>query len=167
MIISVIQIGGEDMVNKLDERMEKLKPEDIDGLLRNIAMIGQNFEKVREKYDLDSNLGEIMMKADNPDAKLKVNEIIRVISLFDQIKSSIVYLNQPIKMEGVLQWKLDGTVKLNEIAVPENTKLEYLAAEQWNIGYLKRNKETNGFVIVDDRGKIVVSKIEQIPARIR
>ncbi|MCR5748095.1 MAG: hypothetical protein K6G03_10340 [Lachnospiraceae bacterium] len=44
------------------------------------------------------------------------------------------YLNTPVKMEGVLQRKLDGTV--NELPLKDGSILEYMVGKQWNIGFL-------------------------------
>ncbi len=85
----------------------------------------------------------------------------------EQLKGIVEYLNKPVKMEGVLHQKLNGTVTLNDVEMVEGAKIEYLSSDQWNIEYLKRNKETMKYGIFDDRDNLRIAKIEQIQVRIR
>lgn len=85
----------------------------------------------------------------------------------EKIGNIIQYLNKPIKIKGILQRKLDGTVLLNDVSLTEGTLIEYMSSNQWNIGILKRDPSTKQYVIYDENGKIAISKIHQIEARMR
>lgn len=151
----------------MKKSFEDMKPQNVDEIISGLYQVICQMDVLREKYNMDEHFGQLMINADNPDARLKVNTFIRVISEMDQIKVALEYLNKPIKFEGVLQQMTDGTVHLNETVINEGTKIEYLAADQWNIGYIKKNPKTFRGSIYDDKGKIIIEKIDQIKARIR
>lgn len=127
----------------------------------------QSFNQLRKKLNMDENLAFLLNKADSPDERLKANQTIRIMTDMEKIGNIVQYLNKPVKIEGILQRKLDGTVLLNDVSLTEGTLIEYMSSNQWNIGILKRDPSTKQYVIYDENGKIVISKIHQIEARMR
>lgn len=127
----------------------------------------QSFDQLRKKLNMDENLAFLLNKADSPDERLKANQTIRIMTDMEKIGNIIQYLNKPIKIKGILQRKLDGTVLLNDVSLTEGTLIEYMSSNQWNIGILKRDPSTKQYVIYDENGKIAISKIHQIEARMR
>lgn len=142
-------------------------PKDMNEFLAGMLDFMQSFNRLRQKLNMDENLAFLLNKADSPDERLKANQTIRIMTDMEKIGNIVQYLNKPVKIEGILQRKLDGTVRLNEIPLNDGSMIEYLYGNQWNIGILKRDPSTRQYGIYDENGKIVISKIEQIETRIR
>lgn len=137
-------------------------PKDLDEFLTGMLDFMQSFNQLRQKLNMDENLAFLLNKADSPDERLKANQTIRIMTDMEKIGNIVQYLNKPFKIEGILQRKLDGTVLLNDVSLAEGTLIEYMSSNQWNIGILKRDPSTKQYVIYDENGKIVISKIHQI-----
>lgn len=142
-------------------------PKDLDEFLTGMLDFMQSFNQLRQKLNMDENLAFLLNKADSPDERLKANQTIRIMIDMEKIGNIVQYLNKPIKIKGILQRKLDGTVLLNDVSLTEGTLIEYMSSNQWNIGILKRDPSTRQYGIYDENGKIVISKIHQIEARMR
>ena len=142
-------------------------PKDMNEFLAGMLDFMQSFNQLRKKLNMDENLAFLLNKADSPDERLKATQTIRIMTDMEKISNIIQYLNKPIKIKGILQGKLDGTVLLNDVSLTEGTLIEYMSSNQWNIGILKRDPSTKQYVIYNENGKIVISKIHQIEARMR
>ena len=142
-------------------------PKDMNEFLAGMLDFMQSFNQLRKKLNMDENLAFLLNKADSPDERLKATQTIRIMTDMEKIGNIVQYLNKPVKIEGILQRKLDGTVLLNDVSLTEGTLIEYMSSNQWNIGILKRDPSTKQYVIYDENGKIVISKIHQIEARMR
>ena len=142
-------------------------PKDMNEFLAGMLDFMQSFNQLRKKLNMDENLAFLLNKADSPDERLKATQTIRIMTDMEKIGNIIQYLNKPIKIKGILQGKLDGTVLLNDVSLTEGTLIEYMSSNQWNIGILKRDPSTKQYVIYNENGKIVISKIHQIEARMR
>ncbi len=142
-------------------------PKDMNEFLAGMLDFMQSFNQLRKKLNMDENLAFLLNKADSPDERLKANQTIRIMTDMEKIGNIVQYLNKPIKIKGILQRKLDGTVLLNDVSLTEGTLIEYMSSNQWNIGILKRDPSTRQYGIYDENGKIVISKIHQIEARMR
>ena len=80
----------------------------------------------------------------------------------------VEYINKPVKKEGILQRKLDGTVMLEDTPVPVGSLVEFWKDEKWNVGKIAQNPQTKQLSIIDVvSNKTMVDKIEQIKARVR
>ncbi len=93
----------------------------------------------------------------------------RDIGIMEKLKLAGKYLNQPVKMEGILQRKLDGTVRLGDTVIPGRTIIEFVQNGDWNIGILIQDPQTKQYRIHDmvSGDKVLVEKIEQLQARVR
>ena len=140
---------------------------DVDDFLDFFYQIDKKMRELQEKRNFDERMAKMLLQTDDPDSRFKANLIIRMMNAMSRLDFFINYIHQPVKMEGMLQQKLDGTVRLNEIVIDENTNIEIMTGGEWQIGMLKRNPSTRRFEIQSPDGKCILEKIEQIQARIR
>ena len=61
----------------------------------------------------------------------------------------VTYINKPVRVEGMLQRKLDGSVMLDDTPVPVGALVEFWNNDKWNIGKISQNPQTKQTAIVD------------------
>ena len=120
------------------------------------------------QYPFTGKTHEAMLSATDPDSKFKADIAVKISTTLNMIDMFVEYINRPIKKEGLLQRKMDGTVMLDEIPVAEGSLVEFWKDDKWNLGKVSQNIQTKQFFITDVvSNKTIIDKIEQIKARIR
>ncbi len=123
------------------------------------AMDGKGFE---EKF------AHAMINATDPDSKFKADMAVNMYTVLNIMDTFVKYINKPVKCEGTLQRKLDGTAMLNEYPVPVGSLVEVWIDDKWNLGKIAQNSQTKQLTVIDViNQKTIINKIEQIKARIR
>ena len=139
----------------------------IEDLIQMMNMIFSEIKKQIEDKGLGTRAGELLASAENPDGLFKAKLLMNYMEQMNRISVGIAYLNRPVKKEGVMQQKLDGTVMMGDEVIPGGTRLEYFVDNEWNYGILHQDAKTKRYSILDWNGEMKVERIEQIKGRIR
>ena len=116
----------------------------------------------------DEKFATAMLNATDADSKFKADIAVKLSTVLNMMEMFVEYVNKPVKKEGILQRKLDGTVMLEDTPVPVGSLIEFWKDEKWNVGKIAQNPQTKQLSIIDVvSNKTMVDKIEQIKARVR
>ena len=116
----------------------------------------------------DEKFATAMLNATDADSKFKADIAVKLSTVLNMMEMFVEYVNKPVKKEGILQRKLDGTVMLEDTPVPVGSLVEFWKDEKWNVGKIAQNPQTKQLSIIDVvSNKTMVDKIEQIKARVR
>ncbi len=141
----------------------------IDELIDYAYNLSMKMEEIAVQKNADEKLVKILMSASDADSRFKAKILIQMMDVVDRMKKIGKYLHDPVKLQGPLQQKLDGSVMLNDTPIPEGTLIEYMVDGEWDIGRLSVNNQTKQSRItqMDDFTKVRIERIEQLPVRIR
>ncbi|MCR5099803.1 MAG: hypothetical protein K6B41_00450 [Butyrivibrio sp.] len=140
----------------------------IDQVFKMAEALSAKLHEYGNQKGLEEKVAEAMMNATDPDQKFKADIAVKLSTVMSMIDMLVKYVNKPVKQEGVLQRKLDGSVMLDETLVPVGSIVEYWENDGWKAGKIMKNSQTKQCQIVDlTNGKVVVEKIEQLKGRIR
>ncbi|MBO5623153.1 MAG: hypothetical protein J5959_16165, partial [Butyrivibrio sp.] len=131
------------------------------------ALIKKMHEYMAGK-SFDEKFATAMLNATDADSKFKADVAVKLSNVLNMMEMFIAYVNKPVKKEGILQRKLDGTVMLEDTPVPVGSLVEYWKDEKWNLGKIAQNPQTKQLSIIDVvSNKTMIDRIEQIKARVR
>ncbi len=132
------------------------------------AMIKKMHEYGSQK-GLEEKVAKAMVNATDPDSKFKADIAIQLSSIISMMEMLLTYVNKPIKAEGILQRKMDGSILLNNsIVVPNGSLVEYWKDDKWNLGKLIQDPTTKqSKIVIVANNKVAIDKIEQVKSRIR
>ena len=144
------------------------KEPNIDELFRKIYALSEKMHEYMQSHGFDEKFATAMINATDPDSKFKADMAIKISTVMNLLDMFVKYINMPVKKEGMLQRKLDGTAMLDDMPVPVGSLLEFWKDDKWNLGKLSQNNQTKQLTITDPMsGKVMIDKIEQIKARAR
>lgn len=144
------------------------KETSIDEMFKKANLLSQKMHEYMGSHGFDEKFATAMINATDPDSKFKADMAVKISTVMNLLDMFLQYINKPVKKEGMLQRKLDGTVMLEELPVPIGSLIEFWKDDQWNLGKISQNPQTKQFTITDTMsGKILIDKIEQIKARVR
>ena len=144
------------------------KETSIDEMFKKANLLSQKMHEYMGSHGFDEKFATAMINATDPDSKFKADMAVKISTVMNLLDMFLQYINKPVKKEGMLQRKLDGTVMLEERPVPIGSLIEFWKDDQWNLGKILQNPQTKQFTITDTMsGKILIDKIEQIKARVR
>ena len=149
--------------------MSTTEMQNLDDFIRQANELVEKLDGIISKSGREEKLAKLIVEADDPDSRFKAKIIMLMTGIVEKLKLAGKYLNQPVKMEGILQRKLDGTVRLGDTAIPSRTIVEFVQNGDWNIGILIQDPQTKQYRIHDmvSGDKVLVEKIEQLQARVR
>ena len=149
--------------------MSTTEMQNLDDFIRQANELVEKLDGIISKSGREEKLAKLIVEADDPDSRFKAKIITQMIGIVEKLKLAGKYLNQPVKMEGILQRKLDGTVRLGDTVIPGRTIIEFVQNGDWNIGILIQDPQTKQYRIHDmvSGDRVLVEKIEQLPARVR
>ena len=149
--------------------MSTTEMQNLDDFIRQANELVEKLDGIISKSGREEKLAKLIVEADDPDSRFKAKIITQMIGIVEKLKLAGKYLNQPVKMEGILQRKLDGTVRLGDTVIPGRTIIEFVQNGDWNIGILIQDPQTKQYRIHDmvSGDKVLVEKIEQLQARVR
>ena len=142
--------------------MALTEAETLDDFIHQANEIVDKLDGILSKSGSEEKLAKLIVEAYDPDSRFKAKIITQMMGIVEK-------LNQPVKMEGVLQRKLDGTVHLNDTVLANRSIVEFVQNSEWNIGVLIQDPKTKQYQIHDmvNTDKVLVEKIEQVQARVR
>ncbi|MBO6240615.1 MAG: hypothetical protein J6O61_07270 [Butyrivibrio sp.] len=144
------------------------KEPNIDDFFRHTEAISKKMHEYMAGKSFDEKFATAMLNATDADSKFKADVAMKLSTVLNMIEMLVEYVNKPVKKEGILQRKLDGTVMLEDTHVPVGSLVEYWKDEKWNVGKIAQNPQTKQLSIIDVvSNKTMVDKIEQIKARVR
>ncbi len=149
--------------------MSTTEMQNLDDFIRQANELVEKLDGIISKSGREEKLAKLIVEADDPDSRFKAKIITQMIGIVEKLKLAGKYLNQPVKMEGILQRKLDGTVRLGDTVIPGRTIIEFVQNGDGNIGILIQDPQTKQYRIHDmvSGDKVRVEKIEQLQARVR
>jgi len=149
--------------------MALTEAETLDDFIHQANEIVDKLDGILSKSGSEEKLAKLIVEANDPDSRFKAKIITQMMGIVEKLKLVGRYLNQPVKMEGVLQRKLDGTVHLNDTVLANRSIVEFVQNSEWNIGVLIQDPKTKQYQIHDmvNTDKVLVEKIEQVQARVR
>lgn len=140
----------------------------LDEMFKATAAFSKKMHEFMTDKGFDEKFAKAMLSATDPDSKFKADIAVKISTTLNMIDMFVEYINRPIKKEGLLQRKMDGTVMLDEIPVAEGSLVEFWKDDKWNLGKVSQNIQTKQFFITDVvSNKTIIDKIEQVKARIR
>lgn len=144
------------------------KEPNIDDFFRHTEAIYKKMREYMEGKNFDERFATAMLNATDADSKFKADIAVKLSTVLNMMEMLVEYINKPVKKEGILQRKLDGTAMLEDTPVPVGALVEYWKDEKWNLGKIAQNPQTKQLSIIDVvSNKTMIDKIEQIKARIR
>ncbi len=140
----------------------------MDDLFKIAENLSKKLHEFSSQKGFEEKVAAAMMEAKDPDSMFKADIAVKLSTVLNLMDMFITYMNKPVKKEGILQRKLDGSVMLDDYPVPSGSLVEYWMNDKWNIGKIQQNSQTKQSQIIDTiSGKVHVDKIEQLEARIR
>lgn len=147
--------------------MENKEP-NIDDFFRHTEAFSKKIHEYMAGKKFDERFATAMLNASDPDSIFKADIAMKLSTVLNMVEMLVEYINRPIKKEGILQRKLDGSVMLDDTPVPVGALVEYWANEKWSLGKLTQNPQTKHPYIIDVvSSKTMIDKIEQLKARMR
>ncbi|MBQ9304583.1 hypothetical protein [Butyrivibrio sp.] len=144
------------------------KEPNVDDLFKHTEMITKKMHELMTSKGFDEKFATAMINANDPDSKFKADMAVKLSTVLNLMDMFVGYINKPVKKEGMLQRKLDGTAMLDDYPVAVGSLVEFWKDDKWNLGKLTQNSQTKQLTIVDVMTqKTCIDKIEQIKARIR
>ncbi len=147
--------------------MSKTDPT-IDEIFKVAEALSRKMHEFNTEKGFDEKVAKAMLNATDPDSKFKADMAIKLSTVMNLMDMFVTYMNKPVRLDGVLQRKMDGSVMLEDIPVPAGSLVEYWKNEKWNLGKLMQDPKTKQPCIVDViNSKVMMDKIEQVRGRIR
>ena len=144
------------------------KEPNIDDFFRHSEALIKKMHEYMAGKSFDEKFATAMLNATDADSKFKADIAVKLSTVLNMMEMFVEYVNKPVKKEGILQRKLDGTVMLEDTPVPVGSLVEFWKDEKWNVGKIAQNPQTKQLSIIDVvSNKTMVDKIEQIKARVR
>lgn len=144
------------------------KEPNIDDFFRHAKALIKKMHEYMAGKSFDEKFATAMLNATDADSKFKADVAVKLSTVLNMMEMFVEYINKPVKKEGILQRKLDGTVMLEDTPVPVGSLVEFWKDEKWNVGKIAQNPQTKQLSIIDVvSNKTMVDKIEQIKARVR
>ena len=144
------------------------KEPNIDDFFRHAEALIKKMHEYMAGKSFDEKFATAMLNATDADSKFKADVAVKLSTVLNMMEMFVEYINKPVKKEGILQRKLDGTVMLEDTPVPVGSLVEFWKDEKWNVGKIAQNPQTKQLSIIDVvSNKTMVDKIEQIKARVR
>ena len=144
------------------------KEPNIDDFFRHAEALIKKMHEYMAGKSFDEKFATAMLNATDADSKFKADVAVKLSTVLNMMEIFVEYVNKPVKKEGILQRKLDGTVMLEDTPVPVGSLIEFWKDEKWNVGKIAQNPQTKQLSIIDVvSNKTMVDKIEQIKARVR
>ncbi len=140
----------------------------IDDFFKSTALLSAKMHDYMNSKNVEEKFASAMLKATDPDSQFKADMAMKVSTVLSMLDMFINYINKPVKSEGILQRKMDGSVMLDDFPVPKGSLVEYWNHDKWNLGKIDQNPQTKQPFIADPlSGKPAIDKIEQIKGRLR
>ncbi len=140
----------------------------IDEMFKTTEAFSKKMHEYMEGKNFDEKFSRAMLNATDPDSRFKADIAMKLSSILNLIDLFLGYINKPVKKEGILQRKLDGTAMLDNVPVAVGELVEFWKDDKWNLGKLAQNPQTKQLYITDVVSKKpLLEKIEQVKARIR
>ncbi len=140
----------------------------IDDFFKATALLSSKMHEYMDSKNTEEKFASAMLKATDPDGQFKADIAMKVSTVLSMLDMFVTYMNKPVKTEGVLQRKMDGSVMLDDLPVPNGALVEYWNHDKWNLGKIAQNSQTKQPYISDPlTGKPAIDKIEQIKGRVR
>ncbi len=144
------------------------KDPNIDDFFRHSEALIKKMHEYMAGKSFDEKLATAMLNATDADSKFKADVAVKLSTVLSMMEMFVEYVNKPVKKEGILQRKLDGTVMLEDTPVPVGSLIEFWKDEKWNVGKIAQNPQTKQLSIIDVvSSKTMIDRIEQIKARVR
>ncbi|MBE5826712.1 MAG: hypothetical protein E7307_08750 [Butyrivibrio sp.] len=144
------------------------KEPNIDDFFRYSEALIKKMHEYMAGKSFDEKFATAMLNATDADSKFKADVAVKLSNVLNMMEMFVEYVNKPVKKEGILQRKLDGTVMLEDTPVPVGSLVEYWKDEKWNLGKIAQNPQTKQLSIIDVvSNKTMIDRIEQITARVR
>ena len=144
------------------------KEPNIDDFFRHAEALIKKMHEYMAGKSFDEKFATAMLNATDADSKFKADVAVKLSTVLNMMEIFVEYVNKPVKKEGILQRKLDGTVMLEDTPVPVGSLIEFWKDEKWNVGKIAQNPQTKQLSIIDVvSNKTMIDRIEQIKARVR
>ena len=144
------------------------KEPNIDDFFRHAEALIKKMHEYMAGKSFDEKFATAMLNATDADSKFKADVAVKLSTVLNMMEMFVEYINKPVKKEGILQRKLDGTVMLEDTPVPVGSLVEFWKDEKWNVGKIAQNPQTKQLSIIDVVSyKTMIDRIEQIKARVR
>lgn len=144
------------------------KEPNIDDFFRHAEALIKKMHEYMAGKSFDEKFATAMLNATDADSKFKADVAVKLSTVLNMMEMFVEYVNKPVKKEGILQRKLDGTVMLEDTPVPVGSLIEFWKDEKWNVGKIAQNPQTKQLSIIDVvSNKTIIDRIEQIKARVR
>ncbi len=144
------------------------KEPNIDDFFRHAEALIKKMHEYMAGKSFDEKFATAMLNATDADSKFKADVAVKLSTVLNMMEMFVEYINKPVKKEGILQRKLDGTVMLEDTPVPVGSLVEFWKDEKWNVGKIAQNPQTKQLSIIDVvSNKTMIDRIEQIKARVR
>lgn len=125
---------------------------DVKELMKRLLVVNKSISDLLAEcnYNINHNLDMIIYDNNNADECMLYNEFCSLFTHFDFISSLMVYLQKPIKEEGVITLTKRGRYKLNKICLKNNDVVEIWRyceetdTHEWRPILVKENKCLEG-----------------------
>ncbi len=140
----------------------------VDDIFNMAEALSKKLHEMGSQKGLEEKVARAMMNATDPDSRFKADIAVKLSTFMSMMDMLITYINKQVRLEGIMQRKLDGSVMLGDAPVPAGSLVEYWKDDKWNIGKLVQDPVTKQMHVTDILSqKVVIDKIEQIKARVR
>jgi hypothetical protein len=140
----------------------------IDDFFKFAESMSKKINEFGTQKGIEEKFAKAMINATDPDSRFKADIAMKLSTAMGMIDMLVTYVNKPVRVEGLLQRKLDGSVMLDSTPIPAGSLVEFWKHDKWNIGRVVQDPKTKQNQIIDPvSNKVVIDKIEQIKARIR
>ncbi len=140
----------------------------IDDVFKMAEALSKKMHDFGTQKGMEEKLAKAILNATDPDSRFKADIAVKIGTAMDLMDMLVSYINKPVTAEGMLQRKLDGSVMLGNIPIPEGSLVEYWKDEKWNLGRVLIDKKTGKSRVIEPVSeKVVIDRIDQIKARKR
>lgn len=73
---------------------------------------------------IEEKIATVMLNASDPDSAFKADIAMKISTVMSLIEMLITYINKPVVAEGIMQWKMDGSVMIGVNPVPIGSLVE-------------------------------------------
>ena len=130
-----------------------------------------NFINASKKFisdkGYDAKLTEIMMNATDPEDVFTAEQLVRVLSVVDNMTVVLDYLSKPVRIRGKIR-VMKKEVWLDDTKLKNGDKIEYMMDGKWKAAIFKYNEEKGTASLLGDDQKIYdVQLIDKLDGRMR
>ena len=90
------------------------KEPNIDDFFRHAEALTKKMHEYMAGKSFDEKFATAMLNATDADSKFKADVAMKLSTVLNMMGMFVEYVNKPVKKEGILQRKLDGTVMLED-----------------------------------------------------